>query len=316
MGLLSKGKQESKKALPPRRRNIGNSGTQRYNNNSAFRSGRTMAGTTMYRLNNSDRSAIKTATPREKMHHLEHVRKRLAWIFTGLIIACIGLAVFLWQFIASVVIESNTAAVISQDNLDVYSKSIQKYLTNNPTERLRFNLNHNSLNEYIIKLHPEISSVSKGDSAGFTKTRFTVNFRKPVVLWQVDSVKYFVDANGVSFTKNIYENPNVTIVDNSGVRYTPGTAIASARFLSFVGRSIGVIQSRGMSVNKITIPAGTSRQVEVLINDIPYPFILSIDRLPGGQVEDMQRVIEYFARGGRLPKYVDIRVKGKAFYRE
>ena len=71
-----------------------------------------------------------------------------------------------------------------------------------------------------------------------------------------------------------------------------------------------------MSVNKITIPAGTSRQVEVLINDIPYPFILSIDRLPGGQVEDMQRVIEYFARGGRLPKYVDIRVKGKAFYRE
>ena len=143
-----------------------------------------------------------------------------------------------------------------------------------------------------------------------------MNFRKPVVLWQVDSVKYFVDANGVSFTKNIYENPKVTIVDNSGVRYTPGTAIASARFLSFVGRSIGVMQSRGMSVNKITIPAGTSRQVEVLINDIPYPFILSIDRLPGGQVEDMQRIIEYFARGGRLPKYVDIRVKGKAFYRE
>ena len=33
MGLFSKGKQESKKALPPRRRKVGNSGTQRYNNN-------------------------------------------------------------------------------------------------------------------------------------------------------------------------------------------------------------------------------------------------------------------------------------------
>ena len=318
MGLFSRKNKKTNDNIPARRRrNYDNRATDTPRiSPTAFKSGRTLAGTTRSRLKSTERTAVKTATPREKLHHLTYIRKRIAWIFAGFVIICIMLAILLWQFTASVLVQAGSVTVIAQNNLDEYAKTIQQYLSDNPTERLRFNLNEGDLNEFLVRQHPEVASVTQGDAAGFTKTRFVVNLRKPVVGWQVDSVQYFVDSQGVSFTKNIYDNPSVIIVDNSGVKHTPGTAIASARFLGFVGRAVAAMQDRGLVVERVTIPAGTSRQIEATIKDVPYPFILSIDRSPNEQAEDIQRVIGYFGRSGVVPRYVDVRVKGKAFYRD
>ncbi len=317
MGLFSKKSQKRDDNLPARRRRNLNADQDRPRiSATAFKSGRTLPGTTYARLRSTERTAVKTATPREKLHHLAYIRKRIAWVFAGFVVASAGLVFVLWQFTADVVVQPSTDSSIPQSSLADYEQSIQKYLSQNPIERLRFNLNESTLKEDIVAAHPEIESIKQLDSAGFTKTKFVISFRKPVVSWQVESTKYFVDSQGISFVKNVYENPSVTIVDNSGVRYTPGTAIASARFLSFVGRVVSLLQNRGLTVERVLIPAGTSRQVEINVADATYPFILSIDRSPGDQAEDVERVINYFKSIGTVPKYADIRVKGKAFYRE
>ena len=140
--------------------------------------------------------------------------------------------------------------------------------------------------------------------------------RQPIVSWKVDATNYFVDAQGVSFTESVYPSPNVTIVDNSGVRHTAGTAIASERFLSFVGRAVALAQQNELEVRNVNIPAGTSRQVSFEVRGVNYPIILSIDRSAAEQIEDALRAINYFKRQQKNPDYIDVRVKGKAFYRE
>lgn len=283
---------------------------------SQFRRGRTLPGTTSARLQASEARAVKTATPREKLHHLAYVRRRIAGAF-GIVLACVTvLLIVLWQFTASVVLQTTAAYSVPQADLDDYAKTIQRYFADNPTERLRINLRQMQLNEFVARHHPEVLSIAQQGSAGFTKTAFLVQLRKPVVSWRVDAAQYFVDAHGVSFTKNAFAAPSVTIVDSSGVRHTPGTAIASARFLGFVGQAVALAQQNKLSVQQVTIPAGTSRQVELSTKDASYPFILSIDRSPGEQIEDVLRVRAHFHKTGATPRYVDVRVKGKAFYRE
>lgn len=283
---------------------------------SLYRTGRTLPGATTARLHSAEARAIKTATPREKIHHLSHVRRRIAGVLAVVVAVLIGVLIFLWQFTATVIMQPDSRVAIPQTDLQEYASSIQQYLSDNPTERLRFNLNKARLNEAITRRHPEVLEVTQVGAAGFTTTKFFIQLRKPVVSWRVDDAQYYVDAQGVSFTKNIFDNPAVTIADNSGVRHTPGTAIASARFLSFVGRAVAAVQARGLVVQQVSIPAGTSRQIELSLKDVAYPFILSIDRSAGEQAEDISRALLYFGNQGVAPRYVDLRVKGKAFYRD
>lgn len=321
MGLFSGKKQRAD--LPARRqealrvrREARRSLQTNSDGSSLYRAGRTLPGATSARLYSAEARAIKTATPREKVHHLSYVRRRIAGVLAVVVAVLVGILIFLWQFTATVIMQADSRIAIPQSDLQEYAQSIQQYLSDNPTERLRFNTNKTRLNEAITRRHPEVREVVQVGAAGFTSTKFFIQLRKPVVSWRVDDAQYYVDAQGVSFTKNVFDNPAVTIADNSGVRHTPGTAIASARFLSFVGRAVAAVQVRGLVVQQVSIPAGTSRQIELALKDVDYPFILSIDRSAREQVEDISRGLVYFSNRGIKPRYVDLRVKGKAFYRD
>lgn len=273
-----------------------------------------MAGSTGHTLRDAQPHAISNATPREKVHHLTNLRRKLSFVFSVLLVVIILLAVFLQQFTAGVQVEFGDAAHVSDDK--IYEQVIQEYLAQNPLERLRFNMGGEKLNTFVISQRPEVENISQLGYAAPVTSSFEITLRKPVVSWQVQDKQYFVDAHGVSFTDNVYPVPAVKIVDNSGVEHTSGTAIASARFLNFVGKAVALAQQDSMKVAQVAIPTGTSRQVEVSLEGHPYPVIMSIDRPAGEQVEDMQRVVQFFDKQGRTPRYVDIRVKGKAFFRE
>lgn len=279
-----------------------------------YRRGRTLAGSTQARLRSSESSALQTATPREKAHHLANLRRKII----GMLIAVSGVAVFLlivlWQLSASVSVELSRQT-FEKDSV-AYESAIQRYLDENPSERLRFNLNETRLSEFVSRLHPEVDTVTQQGSVSLAKTQFTVTPRTPMASWQVGDAQYFVDSQGVSFTKNLHEAPPVTIIDNSGVQHTPGTAIASERFLGFVGRTVALAQQNKLAVTSVSIPAGTSRQVELSVDGVGYPIILSIDRSPAEQVEDALRAVRHFQVTGVAPQYIDLRVRGKAFFRE
>ena len=145
---------------------------------------------------------------------------------------------------------------------------------------------------------------------------FSVSLRHPLASWTIDNTQYFVDEKGVSFQKNVFYSPAISISDESGVPVTAGVSIASNRFLSYVGQTIGAFQAEGVRVEKVIIPANTTRQIEVVLAGQGYPLRLSIDRQIEGQVEDGVRAVRYIEAQGKSPKYIDVRVSGKAFYKE
>lgn len=273
-----------------------------------------MAGSTGHMLRSGDPHAAQVATPREKVHHLTRVRKKLSFVLSGLLFVIVVLGVFLQQFTASVVVQFGDAPRV--DDVENYEQVVQDYLSQNPLERLRFNVNEKRLNDFVSANLPEVEYIEPAGYAGLVTSGFDVTLRKPVVSWLVDDQQYFVDQHGVSFTKNVYDEPGVKIVDESGVSYTAGAAIASERFLTFVGQAVALTEQYDLQAKEVSIPTGTSRQVEMRLEGRNYPVTMSIDRSVGEQVEDMSRVVLYFDAQPTKPRYIDLRVKGKAFYRE
>ena len=317
MGLFTHKKRN--RSQPPRRRRVSSrdgssSESLSEKPENQYRRGRTIAASSYMRKNAASDKMYSDPSPREKTRKLSSMRRKIMTFLAVTIVSIVVLAGLIWSFTASVVVTfTNTDTLPDAER---YQTAVQEYLSNNPTERLRFNMNDEHLTDFVSRKYPEVSRVRQKGFAGFASTRFSIALRKPVVGWQVGRKLHFVDRDGVSFSRNVFEKPNVKIVANSGVEHTPGTAIASARFLGFVGKAVALAQQNGLGVTHATIPAGTSRQVELSIKDVPYRFILSIDRSPAEQVEDMMRSINYFGRSGRSPMYVDIRVEGRAFFRE
>lgn len=281
-----------------------------------FKRGRTMPGATSSGIKSSDKHALRSATPREKINHLAYVRKVTITTLIGLVAAVIVLCVIVWQFSANVSLAYSVSG-LKPYTTQAYTEAIQDYLAKHPTERLRFLLNEQNLTKHLQRSFPEIESIAVGGNDGFATTKFTTELRRPVVSWQVSDTTYYVDAEGVSFQQNYFQPPKVEIVDNSSIQYTPGTAIASERFLGFVGRIIANIEtSPKYTVNKIEIPTGTTRQVKVYLKGYNYPAFVSVERGPAVQAEDIKRVLSYVKAKNKQPKYIDVRVKGKAFYRD
>lgn len=305
-----------KKETTPRRRRLDSSHTQPPTDRSqVYQRGRTLAGATKPRLKASEARALTTATPREKVHHLSRLRKKIIATLSVLGILIVTITIIVVQFSAGVTVRLQEQPR-SEHRENSYQKTIQNYYNQNPLERLRFNLKHEHLNQFVTAKHPEVKQLKYDGIDGFATSRFLVELRKPVVSWQIDNRHYYVDESGVSFAINVYDEPGVKIVDDSGVAYTAGTALASARFLSFVGRTVALAKNNNIVITQVIIPAGTSRQVEMRAEGYGYPFIMSIERSAGEQVEDMVRTTGYFKQQNKSPSYVDLRVKGRAFYRE
>ena len=310
MAVFSR-KSKTKSEAPRRRRPVESAERPQQE----FKRGRTMAGSTSHTLRTSQAHALQAATPREKVHHLSHMRRKLTVFLVSSLVGIICIAIFLQQFTASVLVSfddvPHDAAMAAR-----YERSIQNYLSRNPLERLRFNLNEARLTQHVQNEYAEVREVKSRGFEALVTTEFEVSVREPVVSWQVDDVVYYVDADGVSFARNYYSEPQVKIVDNSGVDYTTGTAIASERFLRFVGQAVAQAKARDIIVTEVSIPAGTSRQAALTIEGRPYQVIMSIDRSIGEQVEDMANALGFFDTMNWRPTYIDLRVKGKAFFRE
>lgn len=315
-------KKRSPSTAAPRRRGSATqprtAAKQKQSKTGSFRRGSTLAGSTSHTIkqaSSTDDRAFSSATPREQAHHLARMRKKLMTVLSILFVGIILLLVFLYQFTA--VVQVDFGDDLAVQDAEKYEHTIQKYLTDNPLERLRFNLNEANLDAFIKHELPEVAAVEqRGAGDGLVSSDFVLSMRKPIVSWRVGDTNYFVDKSGVAFSKNYYPDPMVAIVDNSGVAHTSGTAIASERFLSFVGQAVALAGDRNLKVEQVSIPTGTSRQVELKISGFESPVIMSIDRSVGDQVEDAQRALQHFQGRGRAPHYIDLRVKGKAFFRE
>ncbi|HRQ98206.1 MAG TPA: hypothetical protein PK265_02695 [Candidatus Saccharibacteria bacterium] len=313
MKLFQRKKQSE---LPRRRRTSGDriASDESQVSSDIFRRNRTLTGTTSNRLHSSG-SSSDLRSPRVKAHNLASMRRK---VFGVLVIVILSAGLLWWlinQFTAIPTVIVTDTTITKSINTDKYAKSIQNYLESNPLGRLQFLLDDRSLSNFVSADLSEVAGVEQRGASGIGQTDFAVTMRKPVAGWSIGDKQYYVDASGVPFEINYYDKPKVQIIDESGIALNEGVAIASNRFLSFVGRVVALSSSSGYTVTEAILPAGTTRQLEVRLQGVGPLVKLSIDRPVAEQVEDMSRAVQYFKDHGQAPQYIDVRVSGKAFYR-
>ena len=281
-------------------------------NAQVFRRNRTITGSTSSRVQGVHESASQLKSPRVHVHELSHKRRKLGTLLGGVLVVSSVLLFAVLTFTATVHV--SLANIPTAVATTAYEETISSYYTYRPIERFRVFLNREQLLAYVAQKHPEVERIAVEGGAGLGGSLFSIEARRPLASWTIDRTKYYVDARGVSFTRNYYSEPDIRVNDQSGVPVQAGASIASNRFLGYVGQSIGLLEDEGMSVSEVRIPFGTTRQIEVLLKGREYPVKLSIDRPVGEQVFDVARAVQHIDKNDIAPEYVDVRVAGKAFY--
>ena len=315
-------KSNSKKdsQLPPRRRMM----TQYDNNSSkreavlsdryAFRRNRTLTGSTSSSVVAAGGSvSAQLKSPRIQAHELADHRRRLGVVLIGVVLSGLILFLLVQQFTATTIVGSKNIS-LSLDTKS-YEKIIDDYLKTEPLERFRFALDTSSLLAYVQKKAPEVKAIEVNGYAGVGKTSFAITPRTPVASWTIGKSERYVDRDGTVFGRNYYKSPSVEIVDESGIEAVSGQAVASDRFLGFVGQIVGIARTHGYVVSKVAIPEATTRQISLAIKGYSYRVLVSVDRSAGEQMEDASRAMTWLKSHSVSPDYLDVRVSGRAFYK-
>lgn len=281
---------------------------QRY----AFRRNRTLTGSSSPHIASTNEANSQLKSPRVQAHELVRKRRHIGLVLLMVLISSASLFALIMQFSAGVVVKIQGVPGTVDS---VYERTIQEYLSQRPVERLRFLLSDESLNNYMRSSTPEVASVDTEGSAGFGKSAFVITMREPIAGWSINGRQQYVDNTGTAFSRNYFATPKVQIVDKSGIQVSSGQAIASNRFLGFVGRVVGLAKIKGYVAQQVIIPASTTRQVELRLEGVAYPVRFSVDRAAGEQVEDMVRSLAWLGSRNITPEYLDIRVAGKAYYK-
>ncbi len=271
----------------------------------SFRRNRTM----------TDRSAVPEVSERARIHHLRLLRRKVGMIL-GLSLGLLALIILgVSQFTHSVTVTaSGSTEMVQRLDAATYQKYFDEYYQAYPFERFRFLTNYDQLSHWMQASAPELASITPKGIAGLGVARFELRLRQPLAGWRVNDQQYYVDTQGVTFKKNYYPEPTVTVVDHSGAEVEQGAAIASSRLLSFVGRAVALTADEGVTITQVEIPSRSMRQVYLHGESIPV-IRMTIDRGVEYQVMDMKKALAFFQARGESPEYIDVRTSGKAFYR-
>lgn len=283
----------------------------------AFRRSRTITGSSAstVRAATEDRGQLRST--RLEVHDLRRHRRKLSfYLLLCLFLVCL-LGITVEQYSGNDVIISASSAEASTKAIDAqrYRQLATDYYNAHPLEHFRFALNMNAFAEELRAKAPEIANAEVVRSDEVLRGEVKLTFRKPVVSWDIKGQSYYVDAEGEAFQINYYSEPAVTVVDESGI--DPGTgAIASGRFLRFMGRLVTLVNESGIAtVSGVVIPRGVTREIDLKLAGVGYPFKTNLDRDPAGQATDVVNAYKHFTARGITPQYVDVRVSSKAFYR-
>ena len=255
---------------------------------------------------------------RKKLNRLRVLRRRLLSLFVvvaGLFVFCLAVMMQFCGDISDVIVvgENSDGIRLSDTDKNHYKDIVNSYFSKNSFERLGFIRRSSVLKNYVFEVAPEIKSVHI-KPAGIAQGNLVIELRKPVATWVNGGKASFVDSNGVVFSRNYFTMPLVAIEDNSGIKLD-GRLAASANFLGFVGKLVVNIESQGAKVQRVTIPKGSVRYIELFLQDRPYPFKAQIDRDAASQASDIMVMTRYIDNNNIKPQYVDVRIPSKAYWK-
>ena len=259
----------------------------------------------------------QTATPAETSerlatHKLVDQRRRLMRHLAWVLLVGVLVFVVLWESVLSAIIA--TPQALKMEDSQRYATVLDSYYNDRPAERLRFLMDESTLRTYFLAHAPEVKSVRlEGNS--LAKAQLKLTFRQPIAQWASAGVTYFVDGDGVTFEKNYFSPPAVTVRDESGVATTAGQEVINRQFLSFLGQSVAAFKKDGIIVTEAILPIDTVRQVMFQLEGRAYLVKMTLDRGASAQVAQAIAAIRYLDTQAASPQYIDVRVDQRVFYK-
>lgn len=282
-----------------------------------FRRSRTITGTTSARVTPGATATSQLKTPRLQIHELKKVRSLVVKVLCALLVVSLPLLYAILNHIGTIVIVTDRQSSISQVSAADYRTATSQYFGEHPLERFSFLLNEAALRRFMLERHSELSDFAITKQWYGGDVRFAAKTRQPLVVWQTGGRRYYVDGEGVAFTQYQGDSSKlVVITDQSGVAPSEvETAIASKRFITFLGKLVGAINGGGKGrVGSVIVPP-SAREIDIKLEGRDCVIKTNSDRDPSQQAEDVLRALAYFDAQAAKPHYIDARVGGKAFYR-
>lgn len=284
----------------------------------AFRRSRTITGSTASSVRSAGEDRSQLRSPRLHEHSLRKHRRRLVAYLAVLLAVCGALWYVVTSYIGGGELQvAHATTQTPRIALDTarYRSLVERYLNERPFERFSFALNEATFASYMRGNALEIKDAQLERSEEFGGGLLSVTLREPVVAWTIKKQQYFVDAEGSAFTVNYFAAPTVIVSDKSGISAEAGV-VASERLLRFIGRVITLInQSAVAQVERVELPALSTREVDFKLKDRDYIIKAHLDRDPAGQAADIVSAVRYVDSKGISPEYLDVRVSSKAYYR-
>lgn len=285
------------------------------NESLTFRRSRTLTGSASEDVRTVSENRAQLRSPRLKEHELRTHRRRLGGYLVIVLVAIGLLLLLLSQFIGIIRLNTVSSSPLSKKiDEQMYLGVIDAYFASHPIERFRFALDEDSLARYMEEKAPEVASLNF-ENTGLVTADADIRFREPVVAWQLQAVRSYVDGAGMAFTRNYYLEPSVTVKDDSGIDPSSG-AIVSDRFLQFMGRVIALSNASGtVKITGATIPRNTTREIDFNLEGRGYTLKTQLGRDPASQAADIVNAVKYIDSKSLQPSYIDVRISGKAAFR-
>lgn len=279
-----------------------------------FRRSRTITGSSSPNVRSSAEPRSQLKTERLKLHDLKQLRLKLIKILLVLLLLLVLAFWAVENYISNVtILYSQTGRTAPPTSS--YQQTIMHYFAYQPLERFGFMLDSSHLETYLRSQHSEILSLKVAKEWYGGGEKFTVTFRKPLLAWQVGSQKFYVDDKGVAFGYNYFGGNVMSVNDQSGVVPDANGAIASRRFIRFLGKLVAAVNGVGKGqVSEVIVPAST-REVDLKLANRNYPIKTHIDRDPSQLAEDLKNALKFFDDNHATPAYIDLRVANRAFYK-
>lgn len=283
-----------------------------------FRRSRTLTGSSSQDIRVAGEGRAQIKSPRLREHELRTHRRKLSFYLAIVAACCAGILALMSQFngIITLAVQSQSPLMKPIDEAR-YASVINDYFMERPQERFRFAFNKTALASYLEAKAPEVATVTI-EGTGIATATASIAFREPVVAWQQKGVRAYVDGDGHLFRENYYNEPSVTVKDDSGLDTAGADSglVISDRFLQFMGRVISLTNESGVArVTGATLPRGYAREIDFNLEGRGYIVKTQLGRDPASQATDIINAVKYIESKQLKPQYVDVRVAGKAAYK-
>ena len=255
------------------------------------------------------------SSERQVTHTLRAKRRK---VVSGLLISLSVIAVLvglLGQLSATVQVATPSGVTTDQQLQERYAAVFTDYTRTRPLERLRFMVDSTVLHAHFLEKAPEVQSVRVVSGDALATSMLELSFRQPVLRWESGGKQYYVDGQGVTFERNYFSEPAISVDDQSGVVPEAGHVVVNRRFLGFLGQVAARFEASGVVVNRVVLPENTVRQVEFGIDGKSYVVRMTVDRGVDEQTDRALKTMSWLDGQGIAPSYVDARVDRKVFYK-